>query len=73
MSKEIGKLKKRGNTLKIVLILIGFLFLIYIGTKIFPLKLKYANVSLTLITHVLASFSYPTSFFDFDDLIVSSF
>jgi len=61
--------------LKIVLILIGFLFLIYIGTKIFPLKLKYANVFfvLTLITHVLASFSLSYIFLSISMLIIGIF
>lgn len=58
--------------MKIVLILIGFLFLIYIGTKIFPLKLKYANIFfvLTLITHIFASFSLSYIFLSISIAII---
>jgi len=61
--------------LKIVLILIGFLFLIYIGTKIFPLKLKYANVFfvIALITHVFASFSLSYIFLSISMILIGIF
>jgi len=54
--------------LKFVLIVLGFLFLVYIGVKILPLKLRYANIFfvLTLIFHLFASFS-----FSYTTLIIS--
>lgn len=54
--------------MKFVLIVLGFLFLVYIGVKILPLKLRYANIFfvLTLIFHLFASFS-----FSYTTLIIS--
>ncbi|MGC8903106.1 MAG: hypothetical protein ACP5KD_07205 [Fervidobacterium sp.] len=45
--------------MKILLITIGFLFLVYIGVKILPLKMRYANIffTFTLVFHIFASFS----------------
>ncbi|HCI29770.1 MAG TPA: hypothetical protein DE117_06310 [Fervidobacterium sp.] len=61
--------------MKIVMILIGFLFLTYIGTKILPLKLKYANIFfvLSLVTHVLASFSLSYTFLTISIVFIGIF
>ncbi|MFN3691562.1 MAG: hypothetical protein ACK4R7_01605 [Fervidobacterium sp.] len=45
--------------MKALLIVIGFLFLTYIGIKIMPLKLRYANIFfvILIVFHLFASFS----------------
>lgn len=49
--------------MKFLLILLGYLILTYIGVKLIPLKLKYANVffALSLLFHVFATFSLSTT------------
>lgn len=46
--------------LKFFLVTLGYLVMVYIGIKIIPLKLKYANVFfvLSLLFHVFATFSW---------------
>ncbi|MGQ9855480.1 MAG: hypothetical protein ACUVQF_01970 [Fervidobacterium sp.] len=46
--------------MRLVLIILGFLFLAYIGVKVIPLKLRYANIffALSTIFHIFAAFSW---------------
>ncbi|WP_448374367.1 hypothetical protein [Fervidobacterium sp.] len=50
--------------MKFILIILGFLFLAYIGVKVIPLKLTYANIffALSIILHIFAAFTWSYGF-----------
>ncbi|QIV77681.1 hypothetical protein [Fervidobacterium pennivorans] len=61
--------------MKLVLIILGFLFLAYIAVKVLPLKLRYANIffALSLIFHIFAAFTWSYGFIIFSFVLIIIF
>jgi hypothetical protein len=50
--------------MKVILIILGFLFLAYVGVKVIPLKMRYANIffAITTVFHIFAAFTWSYGF-----------